>query len=169
MKSKLIKILILIVTIILLFGNTQVFANAPYENPNFYKPDVNNADNEAIKTKANVILGIISAIGTVCSVIVVSAIGIRYMFGSVEEKAEYKKTAIAYLIGAFLLFSATTLPNMLYNLGQSIGQETGDNSEVGGSEEGGSEEDGSGAGGSGLGGSGPGGSGLRPNVEQVIK
>ena len=34
-------------------------------------------------------------------------VGIKYMLCSVEEKAEYKKTAIAYLIGALLIFATT--------------------------------------------------------------
>ena len=38
------------------------------------------------------------------------------MLGSIEEKAEYKKTMIYYMLGALLLFSATTLPNILYKL-----------------------------------------------------
>ena len=122
MKNKLLKILILIVTIILLFGSTQVFATAPYENPDFYEPKIENANNTSFKEKVNKILGLISAVGTVCSVVIVAIIGLRYMLGSTEEKAEYKKTMIGYLIGALLLFSATTLPNMLYDIGQSIGE-----------------------------------------------
>lgn len=114
MKKKLFKILILFITIILLFGTIQVFATAPYENPDFYAPKVENADNTSFKEKANKILGLISAIGTVCSVVIVSIIGLRYIVGSVEEKAEYKKTMLGYLIGAVLLFSATTLPDMIY-------------------------------------------------------
>lgn len=147
MKNKLLKIFILIITIILLFGNTQVFAkktlkpyenviapdvepnapeadlNAPYKNPDFYEPNITNTSNNSFKTKVNKILGLISAVGTICSVAIVSIIGLRYMLGSVEEKAEYKKTMIGYLIGAFLLFSATTLPSILYTIGRNIGEE----------------------------------------------
>ena len=42
------------------------------------------------------------------------------MIGSVEEKAEYKKTMTTYLIGAILVFSVTTIPNILYQIAQSI-------------------------------------------------
>lgn len=134
MKNKLVKILILISTIILLFGNTLVFAQNPYEepyqNPDFYRPDTTKTNSNTFKQKINVILVSIRAVGTICSVIIIAMIGLRYMLGSVEEKAEYKKTALAYLIGAFLLFSATSIPSILYDLGQSIGQEapTGGNS-----------------------------------------
>ena len=64
--------------------------------------------------KSNVALGIIQRIGTVVSVIMVAGIGIKYMLGSVEENSHYKETIIPYLIGAVLLFSATTIPNIIY-------------------------------------------------------
>ena len=63
---------------------------------------------------------VLAVIGIVISVVVVTIIGIKYMLGSVEEKAEYKKTMIGYLIGALLLFSTTTVANILYNIGTSI-------------------------------------------------
>ena len=47
-------------------------------------------------------------------------IGIKYMLGSVEEKSEYKKTMIPYLIGAAIVFSGTTLPQIIYQLASNI-------------------------------------------------
>ena len=38
------------------------------------------------------------------------------MLGSVEEKAEYKKTLMPYIIGAFLLFTGTLVPNVIYKM-----------------------------------------------------
>ena len=38
------------------------------------------------------------------AVVLVAFLGIKYMLGSAEEKAEYKKDMIPYLVGAFLLF-----------------------------------------------------------------
>ena len=37
------------------------------------------------------------------------------MMGSAEEKAEYKKTMIPYLVGAILVFAASTIANFVYN------------------------------------------------------
>ena len=37
------------------------------------------------------------------SVITLVVLGIKYMVGSIEERAEYKKSMIPYLIGAFLI------------------------------------------------------------------
>ena len=76
----------------------------------------NAGGSDKLKAKAEIILGVIQVVGVVVSVIMLMAIGIKYMLGSIDEKAEYKKTMIYYMLGALLLFSATTIPNILYKL-----------------------------------------------------
>lgn len=68
----------------------------------------------------NSILGIIQVIGTVVAVGILMVLGIKYMMGSAEEKAEYKKTMIPYLIGAILLFAAVNIAGMLVNVANTI-------------------------------------------------
>ena len=81
---------------------------------------VNDGGSDKLKAKAEIILGVIQVVGVVVSVIMLMAIGIKYMLGSVEEKSEYKKTLIPYLIGAVLVFSGTTIPNIIYLIARSI-------------------------------------------------
>lgn len=69
-----------------------------------------------LKNMTGKILGVIQIIGTVSSVIVLMLIGIKYMLGSVEEKAEYKKNLVPYLVGAVLLFSGTLIPQLIYEI-----------------------------------------------------
>ena len=38
------------------------------------------------------------------------------MMGSVEEKAEYKKTLLPYVIGASMVFAASSLVSIIYNI-----------------------------------------------------
>ncbi len=71
---------------------------------------------QKLEEKAETILGIIQIIGVVISVVMLIVIGIKYMMGSIEEKAEYKETLKPYLIGAFLVFSGTTVPQLIYQL-----------------------------------------------------
>lgn len=61
------------------------------------------------------IIGGIQAIGVIVSVGILIVLGIKYMMGSAEEKAEYKKTMIPYLVGAILVFAASTIANFVYN------------------------------------------------------
>ena len=82
--------------------------------------DGDGANSEELKEKTENVLGIVQVIGSVVSVIMLMAIGIKYMLGSVEEKAEYKKTIIPYLIEAALVFSGTTIPQILYQISKNI-------------------------------------------------
>lgn len=66
------------------------------------------------------IVGIFQIIGIVVAVVVLLVLGIKYMMGSAQEKAEYKKTMIPYLIGALLIFGATTIVNVVYSVFSGI-------------------------------------------------
>ena len=68
----------------------------------------------------NKLIGIFQTVGIVISVLILIVLGIKYMMGSAEEKAEYKKTMIPYLIGAVCIFAASTLANIVYNFVTSI-------------------------------------------------
>lgn len=66
------------------------------------------------------IVGIIQTVGSVAAVVVLVALGIKYMMGSTEEKAEYKKTLMPYVIGAVLVFAASNLASVVYNFSQGL-------------------------------------------------
>ena len=77
-------------------------------------PDVGDAD--VITDFGKRIVGIIQVIGIVVAVVVILVIGIKYLIGSAEQRAEYKKTMIPYLVGAVLVFAGTTIVNIIYNI-----------------------------------------------------
>ena len=60
------------------------------------------------------IIGILRTVGVVLSVIVLIILGIKYMMGSAEEKSEYKKTFIPYIVGAALIFAASVFAETIY-------------------------------------------------------
>lgn len=66
------------------------------------------------------IIGMVQAIGNILSILVLIVIGIKYMIGSAEEKAEYKKTLIPYLIGAILVFAAANVAKIVYNFASTV-------------------------------------------------
>ena len=73
-----------------------------------------------IDTLGNNIVKILQTAGVVLSVVILIVLGIKYMLGSAEEKAEYKKTMIPYVVGAVLLFAATTIVNVVYQLANGL-------------------------------------------------
>lgn len=67
------------------------------------------------------IMGFVQGIGIGVAVIILVVIGIKYMMGSAEEKAEYKKTMIPYIVGAVLIAAAGTIANAIYSFGTGMG------------------------------------------------
>ncbi len=72
-------------------------------------------------TKIGTFLGIIKYVGVILSVIILIIIGLKYMLGSVEEKADYKKSMMPYVYGTFFLFAGSFVPQIIYEIVKSIG------------------------------------------------
>ena len=77
-------------------------------------------EEQKLKDIGNKIIGTIQVVGSIVSVIAIMIIGIRYMAGSVEEKAQYKETLGPYFIGAVLVFGITTVLKIVYDIAQSL-------------------------------------------------
>lgn len=75
---------------------------------------------EDVTNLGNTILGIIQVIGTIAAVGILMVLGIKYMMGSTEEKAEYKKTMLPYIIGAVLLFAAVNIAGVVANMANNV-------------------------------------------------
>ena len=122
-RTRKVIIISLLVLIIILFFPTKIFATDLYVDseiklatgvidPDDFDPDKNKptqSEIAPIMNKANVIIGAIRTIGVVVTFVTLMVLGIKYMTGSVSEKAEYKKTMLPYLIGAFVFFALTQI------------------------------------------------------------
>ena len=116
--KKLVKILpILMVVVAILTAVTPIFAGQKVGDVTI-TPNTDSANK--ISGISNSILGIIRVVGTVIAVGVLMVIGIKYMMGSAEEKAEYKKTMLPYLIGALILFAAVQIAGYVYDIATSV-------------------------------------------------
>lgn len=62
------------------------------------------------------VLGVLRYIGIVISVVALAIIGLKYLFSSVEGKAEYKKTMIPYIIGCFLLMGTSLIIGVIQSV-----------------------------------------------------
>lgn len=91
----------------------------PLENPGSFKPS-DMEDAGKVKNIGNKIIGAVQFIGTFASVIVLIVMGIKYMLGSVEEKAEYKKTMMPYIVGAILVFGITNILGIISTIAEGL-------------------------------------------------
>ena len=87
-------------------------------DPSTYKGE-SSVSTTKIDSLGNTIIKIVSTVGSIASVLVLVVLGIKYMMGSAEEKAEYKKTLLPYVIGAALVFAASAIAGVVYNFANS--------------------------------------------------
>lgn len=122
MKKKSILIIIFIIALIVTFIIPTCvkadFSDLGLGNAEQYKGGQTGLG--SMESKVENILGIIRTVGVVTSVVMLMAIGIKYMLGSTEEKAEYKQTLKPYIIGTFILFTGTIIPEIIYKFAQNI-------------------------------------------------
>ena len=64
----------------------------------------------------NIIVNVVRTFGQALSVVILAIVGIRYIMGSIEEKAEYKQTMWVYIVAAVLIFGGSTLAQIIYEM-----------------------------------------------------
>ena len=68
------------------------------------------------ENKVGIVIGAVQVVGSLVSVVCLIVIGIKYMMGSVEEKAEYKKTLMPYFLGSIMVFGISNLLQIVYQI-----------------------------------------------------
>ena len=112
--SKIISAVLLITTIWSAF--CMVFASGP-SIPSSTQPST--GTNE-VNTVAGWVIYIIQIIAFAAAVIMLIFVGIKFLTASPEGKAEIKKSAVIYVIGAILLFAATGILQIVRNLAENV-------------------------------------------------
>ena len=102
------KIVAVLMLTIMLVSMVNVISLAANMSPIDIKAD-GSVNSEHIQTAGKKLVGVFQAIG-----IVLTVIGIKYLMGSAEEKADYKKSLIPYVVGAALVFTASVFAQSIY-------------------------------------------------------
>lgn len=115
---------IIMLIIITLSSFMATISYADLINPNDYNPNnINEEVPEKFTNMVGMIATTIQTIGIVLAVIVIGLLGIKYMTGSVEEKADYKKSMIPFLVGTVLIVAVGTIIRIVNDLtSQAIGE-----------------------------------------------
>lgn len=64
---------------------------------------------------AGKILGFLQWIALIGGTIIIAILGIKYMMGSLEEKAQYQKSFIPLVVGVIVVMGAVTIANLIVN------------------------------------------------------
>lgn len=95
--------------------------NSGTVDTNLFKPTQLTEDDygSAFEIAGTIVQGM-TILGTVIAILGILILGIKYMIGSVEQKAEYKKTMWPYLVGCIFIFAITRIVSIIYNLVSQI-------------------------------------------------
>lgn len=128
-KIYLIFLILCMLIVICIPHNSYALQQTGGDSSGTYQPDIDSSglgdlnnyggtqgNTPKFNTKVNNIVGYLKVIGVSASVIGLIIIGIKYMMGSIEEKAEYKKTLIPYVVGCLLVFTVSILPDIIYKV-----------------------------------------------------
>lgn len=107
---------ILLVVMMLVMVSTSVFAD-------WNVSVTSNTSAQGTGTVTNIggsVVGIVQVVGYVVAVVMLVIIGIKYITSSPEGKAEVKKTALYYVLGAALIAGAVTVAGVIFDFGSDI-------------------------------------------------
>lgn len=113
-----IKKIILFITMflfVLIFFETMSLAGEIL-NPGDYQTTLQYGDATYIFNKGGALLKLLRNIAAIVSVVTITIIGVRYMVGSVEQKAEYKQTMIPVVIGCILVGSLSAILTLIQSV-----------------------------------------------------
>ena len=117
MKMK--NVIIVLTLILICIVSLSTISKADVQTDS-YKPELIENDYEDVFDKVGVIVSAVRIVGVVISFIGIIGLGIKYMMGSVEQKAEYKSTMMPVLIGMIMIFAITNIVSIIYSIGQNI-------------------------------------------------
>lgn len=117
--KKTMKILtVLLLAIVLITFATNVFAaDSGALDPKNITASYGTSDG-GLPEKAGKIMGMIRNVAAIAAVIIIMVLGVKYMLGSVEEKAEYKKSFVPLIVGIVLVVAATAIASFIFNMAE---------------------------------------------------
>ncbi len=69
-----------------------------------------------VKTVAGNVIKLIRNVAAIAAVVIISILGIKYMVGSTEERADYKKSFIPLIVGIVVVVAAASIASLLFGL-----------------------------------------------------
>ena len=124
MSKKTVKIISGILLAILLVGFMSTFAFADGESTGAISPDQvtpTYGDSTGLTSMAGKVVGLIRNIAVIGGVVILMILGVKYMLGSTEEKADYKKSLIPLVVGILVVMAATQIMTFLVSFFETTG------------------------------------------------
>ena len=101
--KKIVMFIIILITLVFIVGNKIAYA---VDVEQVIGKVGTTSEDAKIKEIMNKALGVVQVIGIGIAAIMVIALAVKYMTSAPNEKAELKKHAIPYVVGAVIMFGA---------------------------------------------------------------
>lgn len=83
-------------------------------------PEQATSASEKVTTVVSVIITIIRIVGVTIAIVMLLAVAMKYMTAAAGEKAEIKKSAVQYVVGAVVLFGAVGILGIVNDFAKNI-------------------------------------------------
>lgn len=118
MKKHAFKIIFLIIIFmfVLMFCSQGTFATVEKLNPDDYQATLEPDDASYIFEAGGKVLRLLRNVAAVVAVVAITIIGIRYIYGSTEEKAGYKEIMVPLIVGCVFIASLSAILTVIQSI-----------------------------------------------------
>lgn len=104
--------IVLVLLLITITMQNYIYAGSitdPISNPSAYDPTQTNVETTKLSGIVKTLVKIMTTLGIGVALVSLMVIGIRFMAGSMEDRAKYKETMIPYIIGIVMVIAISTI------------------------------------------------------------
>ena len=114
-KKRIVKILSIALMVVMIAMCLQNVVLADMPDPSTIKGTNSGSTYTKFNSVLNTVLGIAQVIGVAVAIIMLIVLAIKYISSAPNDKAEIKKHAVMYIVGAIVLFGASGLLQIIKN------------------------------------------------------
>lgn len=127
MNRKVMKVvsILLVVLMAVTMLSTTVFAALDYDINQFDNRTDTSGAKESFSNIVGALISIVQVIGMGVAIIMLIVMAIKYISAAPSEKAEIKKSATVYIVGAIVLFAASGILQIIKNFAGNVSAASG--------------------------------------------
>lgn len=119
------KTIMKILTVVMMIAMIATMSTVVFAETNMAIPTANGTVPTGLSTAAGVIITVVQFICYAAAVVMLMILGVKFISASPDGKAEIKKSAVIYVIGALLVFFAGLILGWIKDINFTSGSATG--------------------------------------------
>lgn len=112
-KNMIIKIIALLCALLCIVSMINVSSAVTGDDIQNFKGSSGAEGSEAVKKIVGMVLDVVRLVGAAVAVVMLMTVAAKYMIASSGDRADIKKYALNYVIGAIILFAASSILKMI--------------------------------------------------------